>query len=82
MKVNWGKWGLRDYAIEGLSNPDSDGGPGTFKGVYDVTDAFLNRRFYLTQPIELTMMINAVPGPVTIKRLAIMVLKEPLSDNE
>ncbi len=64
-----------NYVIEGLGNIESDGGPGVFKGVFDITEAFKKYRFDLTQPLEITMMINAVPGPVAIKRLAIMTKK-------
>ena len=64
-----------NYVIEGLTNMEADGGPGVFKGIYDVTEALRKRRFDLTQPIEITMMVNAVPGPVTINRLAIMTNK-------
>lgn len=64
-----------NYVIEGLTNMEADGGPGVFKGIYDVTEALRKRRFDLTQPLEITMMINAVPGPVTINRLAIMTNK-------
>ncbi len=64
-----------NYVIEGLGNIESDGGPGRFNGVFDITEAFKKYRFDLTQPLEITMMINAVPGPVAIKRLAIMTKK-------
>lgn len=64
-----------NYVIEGLSNIESDGGPGRFKSVFDITEAFKKYRFDLTQPLEITMMINAVPGPVAIKRLVIMTKK-------
>ena len=64
-----------NYIIEGLTNMEADGGPGIFKGIYDVTEALNKHHFDLTQPLEITMMVNTVPGPVAINRLLIMTNK-------
>ncbi|MCI9415363.1 MAG: hypothetical protein HFJ79_09355 [Clostridiales bacterium] len=64
-----------NYIIEGLADKEADAGPGTFKGVYDVTQLFLDLGFDLTKPLSVSMLINVVPGPVTINHLELMTEK-------
>lgn len=61
-----------NYAIEGFAQREGDGGPGMFRGVYDISQTLIDVGIDPTQPMEITMMINAVPGPITINHLAVL----------
>ena len=43
-----------------------------FRGVYDISQTLIDVGIDPTQPMEITMMINAVPGPITINHLAVL----------
>ena len=67
-----------NYILEGLADNTADAGPGTFKGVFDVTQVFEDMGFDLTKPLTIRISINAVPGPLTIRRIEFMTNKGPV----
>ncbi len=64
-----GRW---NYIIEGSYNPTFDAGGGIYKGVFDVTEALTDMGVDVTKEMTLAMEINVVPGPVTIRKMALL----------
>ena len=64
--------GRLNYIIEGSYKDDLDAGSGTYKGVYDITDALVNMGIDPTKEMTITFIMNVVPGPVTVNELSIL----------
>ncbi len=64
-----GRW---NYIIEGSYNDTFDAGSGTYKGVYDVTQALVDLGVDPTKEMTLTFSVNVVPGPVTFHEIALL----------
>lgn len=61
-----------NYIIEGSYLDTMDAGAGNYVGVFDVTQAFIDMGVDLTEELTISMEINAVPGPVTIRKMSIL----------
>ena len=68
-KQYMGRW---NYIIEGSYDDTFDAGSGTYKGVYDVTQALIDLGVDPTEEMTLTFSANVVPGPVTFREIAIL----------
>lgn len=68
-KQYMGRW---NSVIEGSWLDTLDAGVGTFKGVYDVTQALVDLGVNMEEEMILTLAINVVPGPVTMNEIAVL----------
>ena len=66
------KSGRINYIIEGSYDELFDAGCGEYKGVFEITQALIDLGIDVNREFTLCMDINVVPGPVTVKRIAVM----------
>lgn len=64
-----GRW---NYIIENAYKVDGDAGVGTYKGVYDVTQALIDMGVNPEEEMILTFAVNIVPGAVTFNEIALL----------
>ncbi|MBQ9414679.1 MAG: metallophosphoesterase [Clostridia bacterium] len=61
-----------NYVLEDLKDVTWDAGYGDFVGVYDITDALTDMGVDMSQPFLISLAVNAVPGPLTIREISIL----------
>jgi len=64
-----GRW---NYVIEGSYKSEYDAGCGTYKGVYDVTQALVDLGVDPTKEMTITFSACVVPGPITFNEIALL----------
>ncbi len=68
-KQYMGRW---NYVIEDTWLETLDAGVGTYKGVYNVTEALVALGVNMEEKMILTFALNVVPGPVTVNAISVL----------